>query len=95
MVRVEGDEQERKEIEEREEGWDTFEIWAVDVTDGGKITRDALAFVKDMNETYDAGDKTKHLKRVRKSTPQLDGGDEVRGCKYLFLCILNHPLVLG
>jgi len=76
LIRAEGDEAEQREREEVEDGWDTFEIWAVDVEGAGKLTRDVLDFVMDTNsgglKAFD--EKTKHLKRVRKSEAVARGG---------------------
>lgn len=94
LIRAEGDEAEQREREEVEDGWETFEIWAVDVEGAGKLTRDVLDFVNQTNSsgvveglaTFD--DLTKHLKRVRKSEAVMRGG-QVGGesllCFRLFL----------
>ena len=68
-IRAEGDETEVREREEVDDGWETFEIWVVDVEGAGKLTRDVLEFVMDTNHKgfRPADEQTKHLKRVRKS----------------------------
>lgn len=68
-IRAEGDESEVREREEVDDGWETFDIWAVDVEGAGKLTRDVLEFVMDTNHKgfKPADEQTKHLKRVRKS----------------------------